>query len=73
MTAWIYVPFGVVCILLVSWGVDKLIAYSSVSFSSSVALLIALFFGLIACEAVLGEKRTRGIVNYVEIPVSSAA
>lgn len=70
MTAWIYVPLGAVCILLTSWGVDKLIAFSSVSFPSSVALLIALFFGLIACEAALGEKRTREVVRYVEVPVS---
>lgn len=70
MTAWIYVPLGAVCILLLSWGVDKLIAYSAISFPSSVALLITLFFSLIACEAAFGEKRTREAVHYVEIPVS---
>lgn len=68
--AWIYVPIGILCILLACWGVDSLIGLSSVSFPASVALLIVLFFALILCESILGNQRTKKIVQVVDIPVS---
>ena len=70
LIAWIYVPIGVLCVLLACWGVDSLIGLSSVSFPASVALLIVLFFALILCESVLGNQRTKKIVQVIDIPVS---
>ena len=34
--------------------------------------MIFLFFGLIGCEIVIGDKRTRALVHVVDIPVSKA-
>ena len=70
LTAWFYVPIGIVCVLLACWGVDCLIGLSSVSFPASVALLILLFFALIICEVTIGDRKTRKIVNVIDIPVS---
>ena len=70
LTAWFYVPIGVVFVLLACWGVDSLIGLSSVSFPASVALLIVLFFALFICGTILGDQRTKRIVHVIEIPVS---
>ena len=70
LIAWIYVPIGILCVLLACWGVDSLIGLSSVSFPASVALLIVLFFALILCESIVGNQRTKKIVQVVDIPVS---
>lgn len=70
LVAWIYVPIGILCVLLACWGVDSLIGLSSVSFPASVALLIVLFFALILCESILGSQRTKKIVQVIDIPVS---
>ncbi len=70
LIAWIYVPIGILCVLLTCWGVDSLIGLSSVSFPASVALLIVLFFALILCESILGNQRTKKIVQVIDIPVS---
>lgn len=70
LTAWFYIPIGVLCILLACWGVDSLIGLSSVSFPASVALLLVLFFALIICETFLGDRRTKKLVHVIDIPVS---
>ncbi len=70
MVAWFYVPLGIVMILLACFGVNSLIRLSRVSFPASVACMILLFFVLIISEAVFGDRKTRGIVNVVDIPVS---
>lgn len=70
LTTWLYVPFGVMLILLACFGVNSLIELSSVSFPASVACMIALFFALIASEALLGDKRTKKAVNLLDIPVT---
>lgn len=72
LTAWFYVPIGVLCVLLACWGVYSLIGLSSVSFPASVALLIVLFFSLIICETFLGERRTKKLVHVIEIPAGFA-
>jgi len=69
VVAWVYVPIGLLCILLACWGVDCLIALGTVSFPASVALLIVLFFGLILSQSVLGDKRTKKVVRFIDIPV----
>ena len=73
LTAWFHVPIGVMCVLLACWGVDSLIGLSSVSFPASVALLIVLFFALIICETILGDRRTKKSVHVIDIPVSFIA
>lgn len=70
LTAWFYVPIGVLFILLACWGIDSLIGLSSVSFPASVALLILLFFALILCDFILGDRRTKKLVHVFDVPVS---
>lgn len=62
-------PVGILIILLACFGVNSLIGLSSVSFPASVALLVVLFFALIGCDLVLGDRKTRAIVNVIEVPV----
>ncbi|XDG05246.1 hypothetical protein ABKA04_004861 [Annulohypoxylon sp. FPYF3050] len=66
--AWLYVPFGVILMLLACFGVKKLFGLGSVTFPSSVACLIILFLALLLSEQVLGEHRTKRIVSVIEIP-----
>ena len=62
-------PVGILIILLACFGVNSLIGLSSVSFPASVALLVALFFALIACDLLMGERWTGGLVNVIDVPV----
>jgi purine-cytosine permease-like protein len=71
LTTWLFVPFGITVILLACFGVDSLIGLSSVSFPASVALLVTLFFALILCDLVIGNRRTRAIVDVIDVPVCS--
>ncbi|KAI1082447.1 LrgB-like family-domain-containing protein [Whalleya microplaca] len=66
--AWLYVPSGILLLLLACFGVDKLLKLGSVSFPASVACLVVLFAALLLSEQVLGEHRTRRIVAMIEIP-----
>ena len=63
-------PIGILVILLACFGVNSLIGLSSVSFPASVALLVVLFLGLMVCDVVIGERKTRSLVNVIDIPVS---
>jgi hypothetical protein len=71
VTSWVYVPVGLLLMLLACFGVNSLIGLGSVSFPASVACMIVLFFALIACDSVIGDRRTRQIVNVIDIPVCS--
>jgi purine-cytosine permease-like protein len=71
LRAWLYVPIGILIILLACFGVNSLIALSSISFPASVALLVTLFLFLILCNGIIGDRRTRALVNVIDIPVSS--
>lgn len=62
---------GVLIILLACFGVNSLIGLSSVSFPASVALLVGLFFALIICDLVIGNRRTAAIVKLIDVPVCS--
>ncbi|KAI0382504.1 LrgB-like family-domain-containing protein [Hypomontagnella monticulosa] len=66
--SWLYVPFGIVLMLLACFGVNKLFGLGSVAFPSSVACLIILFLALLLSEQILGEHRTKRIVSIIEIP-----
>jgi len=57
-------------ILVCCFGIHSAIAVSGVQFPASVAGLIILFFGLVLCDFVLGEKKTREIVKVIDVPVS---
>ncbi|KAH6712067.1 LrgB-like family-domain-containing protein, partial [Leptodontidium sp. MPI-SDFR-AT-0119] len=72
LTAWLYVPIGIVIILLACFGVDSLIGISSVSFPASVACLILLFLGLVLCDLVIGDRETRAVVKVIDIPAGFA-
>ena len=69
LRAWLYVPVGILCVLAACWGIDRLIGLSPVSFPASVALLILLFFGLLGSQALLGDRKTRKIVAFIDVPV----
>lgn len=70
ITAWVYVPFGVTCILAICFGIHSLISISSVSFPASVAAMIGLFVLLILSQVTLGDRKTKKILALVDIPVS---
>ncbi|KAH0379490.1 hypothetical protein KCU92_g8158, partial [Aureobasidium melanogenum] len=72
VTAWLYVPLGVTCILAVCFGVHSLISLSSVSFPASVACMIGLFVILVLLQGILGDRQTKRIVNLIEIPCGFA-
>jgi hypothetical protein len=69
VTSWVYIPVGLLLMLLACFGVNILIGLSFVSFPASVACMIVLFFALIACDFIIGDRRTREIVNVINIPV----
>jgi hypothetical protein len=71
VTVWIYMPAGLLLMLLACFGINSLAGISSVSFPASVACMIVLFFSLIICDSVLGDRKTRDIVSYIDIPVLS--
>lgn len=64
-----YVPIGVFIILLACFGVNSIIGLSSIQFPASVACLVLLFFGLLLCDWIMGDRRTRLLVNLIDIPV----
>jgi hypothetical protein len=70
LTAWVFIPVGVLIILLACFGVNSLIGLSSVSFPSSVACLIVLFLALIVLDMIIGDRKTRAVVNIIDVPVS---
>jgi len=70
VTAWLYIPIGVLIILLACFGVNSLISLSSVSFPASVALLVVLFFSLMICDCIVGDRKTRALVNVIDVSVS---
>lgn len=72
LTAWLYVPIGIMIILFACFGIDSLIEMSSVSFPASVACLILLFLGLILCDVVVGDRKTRAVVKVIDIPAGFA-
>jgi hypothetical protein len=72
LTAWVFIPVGVLIILLACFGVNSLIGLSSVSFPASVACLIVLFLGLIVLDMIIGERKTRAVVNIIDVPVSTS-
>ncbi len=69
-TAWFYIPAGILFVLLACFGVNSLIGLSSVSFPASVACLIALFLALIFLDMIIGDRKTRAVVNIIDVPVS---
>ncbi|KAH0287195.1 hypothetical protein KCU62_g6089, partial [Aureobasidium sp. EXF-3399] len=72
VSAWLYVPLGVTCILAVCFGVHCLISLSSVSFPASVACMIGLFLILVLLQGILGDRKTKQIVALIEIPCGFA-
>ncbi|KAL1847391.1 hypothetical protein VTK73DRAFT_10368 [Phialemonium thermophilum] len=66
--SWLYVPLGIMVMLLACFGVDVLLKYASVSFPASVACLILLFFGLLLMEWLAGHHRTRYVVALLDVP-----
>ncbi|KAH7416883.1 hypothetical protein BKA64DRAFT_656439 [Cadophora sp. MPI-SDFR-AT-0126] len=72
LTAWLYVPVGIMIILLACFGIDSLIGMSSVSFPASVACLILLFIGLVLCDLVIGNRKTRAVVKVIDVPAGFA-
>jgi hypothetical protein len=72
LTAWVFIPVGVLIILLACFGVNSLIGLSSVSFPASVACLIVLFLGLIVLDMIIGDRKTRAVVNIIDVPVSTS-
>ncbi|KAK6213236.1 hypothetical protein QIS74_09238 [Colletotrichum tabaci] len=68
LVSWLYVPFGIMAMLAACFGVSVLFDTLGVSFPASVACLILLFFGLLLCELVLGNHKTKAIVAVIDVP-----
>ncbi|RDW59619.1 hypothetical protein BP6252_12706 [Coleophoma cylindrospora] len=68
ITAWLYVPAGIMVILLACFGINSLIGLSSVSFPASVACMIILFFFLIMLDVIIGNRKTSALVRLIDIP-----
>ncbi|KAI1881516.1 hypothetical protein JX265_000342 [Neoarthrinium moseri] len=66
--SWLVVPTGIMMILAVCFGIEKIFDLGNISFPASVACLIILFLALLLSERVLGEHRTRRLVAYIDIP-----
>ncbi|KAF7560751.1 hypothetical protein G7046_g3415 [Stylonectria norvegica] len=64
---WLYVPIGIMVMLVACFGIDVLFKKLSVSFPASVACLVLLFLALIAAEAGLGSHRTRKLVGLIDV------
>jgi putative effector of murein hydrolase LrgA (UPF0299 family) len=58
-------------VLLTCFGVDCLLGLSGVPFPASVACMIVLFLALLLSQWLLGDKWTRKIVKFIDIPVSA--
>ncbi|KAI1817654.1 LrgB-like family-domain-containing protein [Poronia punctata] len=65
---WLSIPFGIIIILSICFGIDKLLQLGDIVFPASVACLVILFLALLGLEYVIGEYRTRRFVAVVEIP-----
>ncbi|KAF8251382.1 hypothetical protein K440DRAFT_647682 [Wilcoxina mikolae CBS 423.85] len=70
--SWIHVPIGTVLAMLALWGIDSVIRLTGISFPASVAGMLLLFAGLLGLEAVLGERRVKGLVRVIDVPASFA-
>jgi hypothetical protein len=70
LTAWLYVPVGILIILLACFGINSLIGLSTVSFPASVAVLVVLFFALIIIEVFIGDRKARALLSIIDVPVS---
>ncbi|PBP18687.1 hypothetical protein BUE80_DR010331 [Diplocarpon rosae] len=68
LAALLFVPLGILAILLACSGVNSLIGISSVSFPASVACLILLVIALILSDLVLGDRKTRALVKSIDVP-----
>ncbi|KAM0324901.1 hypothetical protein ACHAQA_007867 [Verticillium albo-atrum] len=68
LTSWLYVPLGIMVMLAFCFAVHVGLRAAGVSFPSSVACLILLFLALLLSELVLGARRTRAIVDLIDIP-----
>ncbi|KAL7619697.1 hypothetical protein AAE478_010239 [Parahypoxylon ruwenzoriense] len=66
--AWLYVPAGILLMLLACFGVDRLFRLRAVPFPASVACMVILVAALLLAEKALGEHRTRRIVAVIEVP-----
>ncbi|KKA30868.1 hypothetical protein TD95_000723 [Thielaviopsis punctulata] len=72
LTQFVFVPVGILLMLLACFGVDTLFTHIHVKFPASVACLLLLFAALVGSEQVLGHHRTRKIVGWIEIPAGWA-
>lgn len=66
--AWLVMPIAVAAIMAVCFGVDRLINLGNVPFPASVACLILLFLALILCSFILGDRATKTMVGYLDVP-----
>ncbi|SPO06405.1 uncharacterized protein DNG_09094 [Cephalotrichum gorgonifer] len=72
LTAWVFIPFGIMLILASCFAVHTGLSSAGVTFPASVACLILLFLALLLSERVLGYHRTRIIVDQIDVPAGWA-
>ncbi|CAK7213469.1 hypothetical protein SCUCBS95973_001803 [Sporothrix curviconia] len=64
----VYLPIGIFAILAACYGVSCLLLLGDVAFPASVACLVLLFLGLLLCEAVIGNRKTKALVRIINVP-----
>ncbi|OAA53840.1 LrgB-like protein [Niveomyces insectorum RCEF 264] len=68
LRCFVFVPVGVCVLLAACFGVHRLLSLGGVAFPASVACLILLFLALLLCERVLGDRRTKKLVQMINVP-----
>ncbi|KAM0277089.1 hypothetical protein ACHAQH_006097 [Verticillium albo-atrum] len=68
LASWIYVPLGIMVMLAFCFAVHVGLRAAGVSFPSSVACLVLLFATLLLSELILGVRRTRTLVDLIDVP-----
>ncbi|CAK7219673.1 hypothetical protein SBRCBS47491_003926 [Sporothrix bragantina] len=63
----VYLPIGMFAILAACYGVRQLLNMGNVAFPASVACLVLLFLGLLLCEAIVGQRKTKALVRIINV------
>ncbi|CCH46924.1 Holin-like protein cidB [Wickerhamomyces ciferrii] len=68
LDSYLKVPFGILVILGILYGVNEVIILTTINFPSSVACMLLLYIFLISSQKILGDRKTKKIVKFIEIP-----
>lgn len=70
--SYIYTPIGCILVLMILYGINKIIEVIGIQFPASVCLMLINFGFLLCCSQILGKKKTSSIVKIIEFPAGFA-